>query len=123
MLDTTALLAIWFGEPGADAVKALLPRAQVSAVNLSEALAKYVAKRNSLADAEAEFAGSGLEVAPFDQALAIDAAAIKARHPAANLSFADRACLALALQIGAIAVTSDKEWSTLPGLGAVEQFR
>ena len=40
ILDASALLAVMLGESGADAVHAVLDRAKIGAVNLSEVVAK-----------------------------------------------------------------------------------
>jgi ribonuclease VapC len=123
VLDASALLALWFNETGAGRVEAAMPHSSVSAVNYSEALAKFVAKGGLLSFALTNAELSELAIVAFDEELAVSAAGIKALHPRADLSFADRACLALAAREGATALTSDKLWSSLRGLGVVEQFR
>lgn len=123
VLDSSALLALWFGEPGAEAVEAVISRAAVSTVSLSEAYAKHLAKRGDFLRVRELFEASGIEVVDFDEDLAVKAAAIRGLHPGAGLSFADRACLALAQRENAVALTSDKLWSALSGVGRVEQFR
>ena len=51
VLDASALLALLQNEPGSDAVAAVLPHAVLSAVNLSEVVAKMVERGVSAEDA------------------------------------------------------------------------
>lgn len=117
VLDASALLALLLGETGADRVADLLPRSSVSAPNLSEVVAKLSERgvpelgiRTALGDLD-------LDVHAFDQDAAF--AAGRLREPTRNhgLSLGDRACLALAMRLDAVAVTADRAWA---GLGLDE---
>ena len=123
VLHAAALLALWFQEAGSERIESAVTRAMVSTVNLSEAYAKYADKRGDFAPAQTLFEASDIQVVAFGEDLAVRAATLRARHPRANLSFADRACLALAMREDATALTSDKLWSSLAGVGRGEQFR
>lgn len=110
VLDASALLALLNREDGADAVGRYLASAVISAVNWSEV---YGILRRSGVDGdalEAGFGETGIEVIPFaarDARMAGDLALVTR---AAGLSLGDRACLALALRLGASAVTADRAW-------------
>ena len=52
-------------------------------------------------------------VATFDQDMAEKAGALRDRTRDGNVSFADRACLALALENGLPVLTGDREWAKL----------
>ena len=97
VLDASAVLAVLGGEPGADIVKAaIFDGATISSVNLCEVAGKL----NSL----------GLDVRDFDMRQALEAGILLGRTRALGLSLGDRACLSLALALGATAVTADHAW-------------
>ena len=111
VLDASAILALLQREPGSDRVAEIMSGAFVGAVNYSEFLAKLSDKgvrkddRQTIADALT------CEVVDFTASQAETAAALRVHSRPAGLSFADRACLALALSKGATAVTADRAWS------------
>lgn len=113
VLDASALLALFGCEVGAVRVGEVLPRAHISTVNLSEAVAKLIERGTSEADVDAILLNLRINAAPFDMAQATVAGKLRASTKAAGLSLGDRACLALALQLGATAVTADRAWSKL----------
>jgi PIN domain nuclease of toxin-antitoxin system len=123
VLDTSALLAFVNGEPGAEIVADVIADAAVSAVNLSEAVAKLVSRGTSLDVARAALAMADYEVADFDRAQAEAAGAMIARTRQAGLSLGDRACLALAQREGALALTADRSWSSVDVGVEVRVFR
>ena len=111
VLDASAILAVINAEPGQDQVISILPYALVSAVNLSEVVAK-LSDRGMPADRA--YAGAmklGFAVVPFDAALARAAGALRPMTRAAGLSLADRCCLALGQQRSAAILTTDRVWS------------
>jgi ribonuclease VapC len=106
-------------EPGAAVVAAALAEApRISAVNLSEVFAK-AAEAGREAEAYQRFLASigllpgVLRVEPFGEADALAAAQLRAPTRRFGLSFADRACLALALRVGEPVVTADRRWGDL----------
>lgn len=111
VLDASALIAFLFGEPGADAVAARLPGSLVSAVNLSEVVARALEKGMPLETFDYQLGRLPLAVVPFDAPLAKVAATLKAPTRALGLSLADRACLALAMDRRLPAVTGDRNWA------------
>lgn len=123
VLDASALLAIAFREPGGEIAVQRMASACVSAVNYSEACAKMIDKGFGAGEAFGWLEALRLEVVGFDRAGAEQAAALRARARGTNLSFADRACLALAIGRGATAITTDRAWAGLDLPCAVELIR
>lgn len=123
VLDSSAVLAVALKEAGTARVLAALPQALMSAANLAEMLT--VAERKG-ADGEGTFAdvtALGLQIVAVETRHARIAAQIWRAHSSLNLSLGDRLCIALALDIGADILTSDREMTKV-GMGTnVELFR
>lgn len=113
VLDSSALLCLLNQEPGGGVVAAALPNAAISAVNLAEVVAKLRERGLSLDDVETALAGLSLDVCPFAAAQAYAAGDLRPATRAFGLSLGDRACLALARELGAAAVTADRDWLKL----------
>lgn len=114
VLDASALLAVMLGEPGAEAVNAILDRASIGAVNLSEVVAKLQERGVPDDVIDQSLADLDLPVLPFDHEQALIAGKLRLATRAAGLSLGDRACLAAARALGAVAITTDKAWIGLP---------
>lgn len=110
VLDSSAVLALLWGEPGAGSVAETVHDARISAVNLSEVVARLVDRGMAPAQARQAIRGLELRVDVFDADLAIEAGLLRAATRAHGLSLGDRACLALAAQRQAEAVTADRAW-------------
>ena len=113
VLDASALLCLLNGEPGAERVAEALPRSAVSAVNLSEVASKLADMGGAQDRIEIALRALHLRVVPFDEAQAMGAGALRPRTKRLGLSFGDRACLALARQLSATALTADRVWADL----------
>jgi PIN domain nuclease of toxin-antitoxin system len=113
VLDASALLAIMLGEPGAEAVHAVLDRASIGAVNLSEVVAKLQERGVPDDVIDQSLADLDLPLLPFDQDQAMRAGKLRLATRGAGLSLGDRACLAAAQAFGAVAITTDKAWAKL----------
>lgn len=113
VLDASAILALLAEEPGADEVEALLDGSAMSTVNLSEVLQKSVQHGVDTQGLEYDLQGLGVELHPFDVAQARATAELWERTSGGGLSLGDRACLSLAAGLGAVAVTTDRGWSSL----------
>jgi ribonuclease VapC len=85
----------------------------ISAVNLSETIAKFVERGYSPDDIEQNIGAMKFDVRPFDRAQAERAGLLRAATLRRGLSLGDRACLALAAELGRAAVTADKAWAGL----------
>jgi len=110
VLDASAILAILNAEPGQDEAIAALPDALVSAVNLSEVVAKLSDRGVPVHEAFGWSIRLGFTVVPFDAALAQAAGALRSLTRAVGLSLADRSCLALGQQKSALVLTTDRAW-------------
>ena len=111
VLDSSAVLAAIFNEPGGEIVEAAMATGVLSTVNLAEVvdvlhragypseIARGVAVRLSI-----------LKMTP-DESIAIDAGLLAATTRRAGLALGDRFCMALAKRLGAIALTADRKWT------------
>jgi PIN domain nuclease of toxin-antitoxin system len=112
ILDSSVVLAVLFKEPGHEAAAAAIGGATMSAVNVSEVLARCIDSGVAPGIALDFIEVEGIEIVPFDLEHSQSAAALRAIPKAWALSFGDRACLALAIQRQGRAVTGDRIWST-----------
>jgi PIN domain nuclease of toxin-antitoxin system len=124
VLDASALLAVLQREAGAEVVLPVIEGALMSSVNWSEVVQKAAARgvavdRRMRRDVEA----IGVRIVPFAPDDAEAAAGIWEAAPRAGLSLGDRACLALARDRGAVALTTDRAWAALPLGVTVEVVR
>jgi PIN domain nuclease of toxin-antitoxin system len=113
VLDASALVAVLWEEPGAEAVEPLLRGAAISTVNWAEVLQRYHAAGVSTAGKRESIEALGVRIEPFTSEDAELAAALWRSTRAAGLSLGDRACLALARRIGTPAHTADRAWASL----------
>jgi PIN domain nuclease of toxin-antitoxin system len=110
VLDASAVLTILRNEAGAALVRTRLPHACISAVNLSEVVAKLAELRVPDDVIGLTLEDLDLNVRSFDQHEAIYAGRLRMATKARGLSLGDRACLSLAASLGATAVTADRAW-------------
>ncbi len=123
VIDASALLALLQDEPGAERVAEALTEAAISAVNLSEVVAK-LRDRGFEADKAREAVGLlPLNVIAFDTDQAIEAGLLRGPTRTLGLSLADRACLALAARSDRTALTTDRAWARLDIGIAVDVIR
>jgi PIN domain nuclease of toxin-antitoxin system len=123
VLDASALLCLLHDEKGAARVAEALPRSIVSAVNLSEAVAKLADAGLPADHISVAVESLQLAIVPFDKDQAEFAGLLRPKTRHAGLSVGDRACLALGLMRKAIVLTCDRAWSKLDLGVAVEQLR
>ena len=112
-MDASALLAAMLQERGAQHVQDRLVDARIGAVNLSEVVAKLQERGVPDDVVEESLAELNLIIVPFDAEQAVMAGKLRRDTRAAGLSLGDRACLALAAMLGAIAITTDSAWRNL----------
>ena len=112
VLDSSALLAMLFFEPGCERVAELVPRSCMSTVNLAEVLGRLARDGRALDEALDQIEQMGIVWIDFDRELAIGAAALLVPTHR-GLSLGDRACLALARLRDLPAVTADRAWAKL----------
>jgi ribonuclease VapC len=113
VLDASALMAVLREEPGASAVEAVLDRAAISAVSLSEVQAKLVERGTAAKSAWSSLIDLDLDVVDFDVPQAKVAGDLRRLTRIQGLSLGDRACLALAQALGLPAMTADRAWAGL----------
>ena len=111
VLDASAILAFFAGEPGADVVEEALAGGTVcSAVNWSEVAQKVRAGGGDWSVASALLASYGLS--PLDATAQDGETAAALWQRGSGLSLADRFCLALATRLDVVALTADTAWGT-----------
>lgn len=113
MLDASALLAVLREEPGSERVEPLLDRAAISVVNVAEVLSKLIERGMPEMVAWSSIAGLGLIMVDLDPSQARALASLRPLTRPAGLSLGDRACIALALQMGRPALTAERSWARL----------
>lgn len=113
VLDASALLALIWQEPGADAVSAVIDKAVVCAVNWAEVISKLQDRGIDVGAALPMLGDLPIDVIPFDRELAVAAGALRVKSKHLGLSIGDRACLALAARLSLPAYTADKSWAKL----------
>jgi ribonuclease VapC len=123
VLDASALLAVLRAEPGAERVEARLEGACIGAVDLSEVVAKLIEDGVPEAEIQRAIGRLELDVHAFDVQHAYVAGILRKVTRTFGLSFGDRACLALAQSLGALALTADRSWSRLDLGIAIEVIR
>lgn len=114
VLDASAVLALIWDEPGAEAVEDMLGSLDlgsdlsgyISAVNATEVIEQLGAVPSLFGGPTADVAG-----VPYDLEHAEIAAGMLTATRPGGLSLADRACLALAKSMSLPAVTADRAWS------------
>lgn len=111
VLDASALLAVMFNERGAEVVAPVLFGATISAVNYSEVFKKAIEKRGTIQETLSFLTRQAIRIVSFDQERAIAAAAILPQSAEHGLSFADRACVALGLELGYRVFTAEERMS------------
>jgi predicted nucleic acid-binding protein len=119
VLDASALLAMFFGQPGMEQMRDLFHKASdadkpmlISAVNWAEVLYKLERKQGNVGLQTAQHfeRTMPLDVVPLDRELAEVAAHLKNEH---NLGLADAFAAALAKNKKAELVTADTEFKAL----------
>ena len=118
ILDASALLAIIQEEVGSEVIKPLLKLSVMSAVNVTEALS--VLQRTNITPAEGLSLITDIisSILPFDLEQAEQAAKLHPLVQSKGLSLADRACIALGIQLHLPIYTADKVWAELQLNGA-----
>lgn len=124
VLDASALLALLRREGGAERVALALRRsAAMSAVNLSEVMAKLLEWGLPSDSAKAQLNELRIEVIIFDTDLAYRAGLLRISPMPLGLSFADRAYLATAEVRQLPALTTDKQWANFSAGPTIELIR
>ncbi len=113
VLDSSAVLAHLFDEPGGERVQERLATSILSSVNLSEVVAKLVERGAEPGDAQAAVYELGCQILPVDAELGLRAGLMHRQTRSNGLSLGDRICLALGIREGLPVITADRAWATL----------
>ena len=119
VLDSSAVLALLFGEKGADRVKSVLPGALLSTVNFAEIVSTLCERGMPQDQARLAIEAIGVALVDFGIDQACTTGDLRNRTRSAGLSLGDRACLALAQQKNRPAMTADAAWGQLSGFDVV----
>jgi PIN domain nuclease of toxin-antitoxin system len=120
LLDTSALLAVAFREPGMETVLAAMDGAAMCAVNQAEVIAVGARRGADPANAAAWARNLSLPMLPFTEAMSDAAGTLLATHRRRGISLGDAACLAAAQLLGLPVLTADRAWA---GLGLAVEVR
>ncbi|HEY5005183.1 MAG TPA: type II toxin-antitoxin system VapC family toxin [Ktedonobacteraceae bacterium] len=122
VLDASALLALLNGESRSEQVAGMIVEgAAISAVNLAEVVTKLSEIGMPEALIHEVLDSLGLEIIDFDFEQAYQVGLLRPLTRHAGLSLGDRACLALAKQLGLPALTTDRIWEHL-AIGVIVQI-
>jgi PIN domain nuclease of toxin-antitoxin system len=113
VIDSSALLALLWSEPGHQTVLAAIDGAAISAVNMAEVASKLADRGVTGAAVSSTLARFPIEVVPFDERQALRTGTLRNATRRLGLSIGDRACLGLALAEGAKILTADRHWAQL----------
>jgi PIN domain nuclease of toxin-antitoxin system len=113
VLDSSAVLAVLFDEPGGASVTDLFSGGLLSAVNLAEILTKLKQGGWETGFAWSRILNMGFEVCPYESEQARLTSELIDQTRPFGLSLGDRACLALAMQRKATVYTTDQVWKKL----------
>jgi ribonuclease VapC len=113
VLDTSAIIAVYKQETGADEVIRVSEAARLSALTVAEVATWLALQRASPDEAYSAMNQFRLIVEPFHHARAVTAGFLAAKTRSRGLSLADRACLALAAELNLPVLTADRAWRGL----------
>ena len=113
VLDSSAILAILFNEPGSGRVIDLVKGGLLSSVNLAEVHTKLMLNGMEPAFAWSRTLNLGFAVEPLSHHHARIAAELVHKTRPLGLSLGDRACLALAIHRKATVYTTDRLWKSI----------
>ncbi|MCF6219639.1 MAG: type II toxin-antitoxin system VapC family toxin [Robiginitomaculum sp.] len=113
ILDSSAVLALLWKEPGAKIVAKSIGRSSISAVNASEVIAKMVDRGIDGATAERVLLTLGMNIISFDAPTSILAGQIRHTTKSLGLSLGDRSCIALGIIKKRKVLTADRAWAKI----------
>jgi PIN domain nuclease of toxin-antitoxin system len=113
VLDASALLALLSRESGHEEIARVIPGAAISAVNLSEVVARMAESGMPEDTIREALGGLALETHDFGQELVFQAGWLRPLTRSRGLSLGDRACLALGQRLDLPVLTTDQAWEDL----------
>ena len=120
VVDTSAILAMEFEEPGAEYALSRMQGALLSTVNLAEAMSRLIDRTGQRRNLAGLISRLNLHLEPFALTDAVAAADLRNVTRRFGLSLGDRACLALAQRLGLAALTADRAWANIDVVVTVE---
>lgn len=111
VLDGSAILAVLNAESGVEVVEPLLRGSHASTLVIAEVAGKLIARGIDAMAARTMLDTMEIRSHDFTPARAFAAAGYCADRNALRLSLADRACIALAAELGLPALTGDRLWA------------
>ena len=124
VLDASAVLALIRDEPGGDKVIEYVGRAAISAVNLHEIVKELLLSELEEPTIRELLGELRLDVRAHDTDAAYAAAALHKQTKEFGRGLGDRSCMALALQLGVPALTTDRDWRKVKVKGlTIDQLR
>jgi PIN domain nuclease of toxin-antitoxin system len=120
VLDSSALLAYFFEEKGADRVAAEFDKAILSAAQYAETIIKLCKRNVPWKKACFILDDLKLPVADVNQSIAAEGARLHGLSRPQGLSLADAICLATAKERRASVLTADRAWSQIADVSDVE---
>jgi PIN domain nuclease of toxin-antitoxin system len=121
VLDSSAVLAVIFREPGADVVKPWIDRSVMSSINVAEVMRRLARAGMDPQGIASSWAILNARSVAFDTGDALQLAAVF--PDCAELSFGGCACIALAKKLGVPAITADRVWGTTRSGVPIRQIR
>lgn len=125
VLDASAMLAYLNKENGWQRIRKVLldGHVRMSVVNYAEVVNILSRVQRSTEVFREDFSRLDVALVPMDEELAYQTGLLKTRTAPWGLSLADCACLALAKQMNAVALTADSAWAKLKDDFNVELIR
>lgn len=118
VFDTSAVIALLRGEPGAEVVTARVGQAAMSTVNLQELVKALILRGLTQPVIEEMVQELRLDLHAHDREAAFAAALLADATRQHGSGLGDRTCMALAIKLGVPVLTTDRAWANLriPGL-------
>jgi PIN domain nuclease of toxin-antitoxin system len=113
VLDASAVLAMFYREPGGDQVRRLLTNSILSAVNASEVVTGLIGRGTPPEAASQMVRSLACQPIAVDTEPGLRAGELVVLTRSKGLSLGDRICLALAERENLTALTSDRAWAEL----------
>lgn len=113
VLDTSAILAKLYREPGGERVDAVRKSAAISAVNYAEIVSKLIGDGMPFPEAEDTLERLGCQIVEADRYRSARTGALHEKTKRSGVSLGDRYCLQLALELGVPVLTTDRRWAAL----------
>ena len=123
VVDASAILAAIRGEPGAERVIDGVRGARISSLNHCEIVGWLTERGSTREDIENVVGPFDLTVEVFDRPRAAAAGLLTAKTKRRIISLGDRACLALAIELGVPVMTGDRAWRELDVGVEIQLFR